>query len=149
MSKTITSFVGLDAHVDSIAIGVAPRGRQEPHSVGTVSPQWGSLSKALSRLGKPEALRIVYEAGSCGHTLARQLGRPQPKVCNLNAIPLLLPCREVPAQLKALNVDSKAKSVRAAAYRVASFTRTRPAAIAAPPGLRGAKPCAIKSAFTN
>ena len=59
MSKTITSFVGLDAHADSIAIGLAPGGRREPHFVGTVSAQWGSLSKALSRCGKPEALQIV------------------------------------------------------------------------------------------
>jgi len=73
MSKPITSFVGLDAHADSIAIGVAPSARQEPRFVGTVSPQWGSLSKALSRLGRPEALQIVYEAGPCGYTLARQL----------------------------------------------------------------------------
>ena len=73
MSKPITSFVGLDAHADSIAIGVALSGRQEPHFVGTVSPQWASLSRALSRLGKPEALQIVYEAGPCGYTLARQL----------------------------------------------------------------------------
>jgi transposase len=73
MSKAITSFVGLDMHIDSTVIGVAPRGRQEPHFVGTVSPQWGALSRALGRLGKPEALQIVYEAGPCGYTLARQL----------------------------------------------------------------------------
>lgn len=73
MSERITSFVGLDIHIDSVAIGVAPRGRQEPHFVGTVPPQWGSLSKALGRLGKAEALQIVYEAGPCGYTLARQL----------------------------------------------------------------------------
>ena len=30
MSKTITSFVGLDAHADSIAIGMAPGGRRAP-----------------------------------------------------------------------------------------------------------------------
>lgn len=74
MSKPITSFVGLDVHIDSIAMGVAAAmGREEPHFVGTVAPQWGALSKALSRLGKPEALQIVYEAGPCGYTLARQL----------------------------------------------------------------------------
>jgi transposase len=73
MSKAITSFVALDTHIDSIAIGVAPRGRQEPRFVGTVPPQWAALSKALSRVGKPEALQVVYEAGPCGYTLARQL----------------------------------------------------------------------------
>ena len=73
MKEPITSFVGLDVHIDSIAVGVAPLGRQEPHFVGTVAPQWGTLSKALGRLGKPEALQIVYEAGPCGYTLVRQL----------------------------------------------------------------------------
>jgi transposase len=73
MKERITSFVGLDVHIDSIALGVAPLGREQPHFVGTVAPQWAPLSKALSRLGKPEALQIVYEAGPCGYTLARQL----------------------------------------------------------------------------
>ena len=73
MNKPITSFVALDTHAESIAIGVAPTGRQEPHFVGTVPAQWGALSKALGRLGKREALQIVYEAGPCGYTLARQL----------------------------------------------------------------------------
>src|SRR5690348_14357832 len=61
MKERITSFVGLDTHIDSIAIGVAPIGRQEPHFIGTVPPQLGALSRALARLGKPEALQIVYE----------------------------------------------------------------------------------------
>ena len=38
-----------------------------------VTPQWAPLSKALGRLGKREALQIVYEAGPCGYTLAREL----------------------------------------------------------------------------
>jgi transposase len=41
--------------------------------VGTVAPQWAPLCKALGRLGKREGLQIVYEAGPCGYTLARQL----------------------------------------------------------------------------
>jgi transposase len=73
MRERITSYVGLDVHIDSIAMGVAASGREEPHFVGTVAPQWGALSKALSRLGKPQALQLVYEAGPCGYSLARQL----------------------------------------------------------------------------
>jgi transposase len=38
-----------------------------------VAPQWAPLCKALDRLGKHEALQIVYEAGPCGYTLAREL----------------------------------------------------------------------------
>jgi transposase len=73
MEKLITSFVGLDVHKDSIAIGVAPAGREAPHFVGTVAPQWATLKKALGRLGRAKELQIVYEAGPCGYTLAREL----------------------------------------------------------------------------
>jgi transposase len=73
MDKIITSFVGLDVHKDSIAVGVAPAGREPPRFVGTVVPQWAPLCKALGRLGRPRELQIVYEAGPCGYTLARQL----------------------------------------------------------------------------
>lgn len=68
-----SSFVGLDVHQDSIAVGVAPAGREQPRFVGTVAPQWAPLCKALDRLGKREALQIVYEAGPCGYILARRL----------------------------------------------------------------------------
>src|SRR5882724_3547219 len=73
MSNVITSFVGLDVHRDSIAMGVAQTGREPPRFVGTVTPQWAPLSKALGRLGRRQELQIVYEAGPCGYTLARQL----------------------------------------------------------------------------
>ncbi len=82
MSKTIN--VGLDTHFESIAIGVAPRGRQDPRFVGTVPPQWNVLSKARGWLGNPEALQIVYEADPCGYTLARQL-RAHGYVCEVIA----------------------------------------------------------------
>ena len=39
MSERITSFIGFDMHIDSIAVGVATRGRAEPHFVGSVAPQ--------------------------------------------------------------------------------------------------------------
>ena len=89
MSKVITSFVGLDVHYDSIALGVAPVGREPPHFVGTVAPQWVSLCKALSRLGKREGLQIVYEAGPCGFGIARRL-KQLPVPC-LVAAPSLIP----------------------------------------------------------
>jgi hypothetical protein len=76
VDKIITSFVGLDVHKDSIAMGVAPAGREPPRFVGTVVPQWLPLCKALGRLGRARELQIVYEAGPCGYPLARQL-RPR------------------------------------------------------------------------
>src|SRR5882757_796667 len=39
MKETITSFVGLDVHKDSIAIAVAQAGRQAPRFIGTVVPR--------------------------------------------------------------------------------------------------------------
>jgi transposase len=57
MDKIITSFVGLDVHKDSIAVGVAPVGRERARFVGTVVPQWAPLCKALSRLGRVQELQ--------------------------------------------------------------------------------------------
>ena len=68
MNKAITSFVGLDVHQDSTAMGVASAGGEAPHFMGTVASQWGSLHKALQRVGRREQLHIVYEAGPCGYT---------------------------------------------------------------------------------
>jgi transposase len=73
MKKPITSFVGLDVHKDSIAIAAAEPGRDAPRFLGTVGPDLAQLLKAFKSLGKPEALLVVYEAGPCGYTLARQL----------------------------------------------------------------------------
>jgi transposase len=73
MSKTITSFVGLDVHQDSTAIGVAEAAREAPRFLGTVGPDLTQLLKALKSLGKPDTLLVVYEAGPCGYGLVRQL----------------------------------------------------------------------------
>lgn len=73
MSKAITSFVGLDVHKDSTAIGVAEAGRESPRFIGTVGSDLAQLLKALKSPGKPEMMLVVYEAGPCGYGLARQL----------------------------------------------------------------------------
>jgi transposase len=73
MNKPITSFVGLDVHQDSTAIGVAEAGREAPRFLGTVGPDMTQLLKALKSLGKPNSLLVVYEAGPCGYELVRQL----------------------------------------------------------------------------
>ena len=73
VSNNITTFVGLDVHKDSTAIGTAEAGRETPRFLGTVGPDLGQLLKALKSLGKPETMLVVYEAGPCGYGLARQL----------------------------------------------------------------------------
>jgi transposase len=73
MKETITSFVGLDIHKDSIAIAVAEAGRSAPRFVGTTVPTLASLCKALSRCAQPTRALVVYEAGPCGYGWARHL----------------------------------------------------------------------------
>ena len=73
MHETITGFVGLDAHAESIAIGFAESGRDAPRFVGTIGPKFTELTKALAKLGDPARLFVVYEAGPCGFALAREL----------------------------------------------------------------------------
>jgi len=73
MDKAITFFVGLDVHKESIAIGVAATGNDVPRFVGTVGPALSELLTALSRLGPPTSLRLVYEAGPTGFHLVREL----------------------------------------------------------------------------
>ena len=73
MDELITGFVGLDAHAESTAIGVAEAGRAAPRFVGTVGAKLAELTKALAKLGEPGSLLVVYEAGPCGFGLAREL----------------------------------------------------------------------------
>jgi transposase len=75
MHETTMGFVGLDAHAESTAIGIAELGRAAPRFVGMVGEKFAELTKALAKLGDPSELLIVYEAGPCGYALARQLER--------------------------------------------------------------------------
>jgi len=73
MDEPITGFVGLDAHAESTAIAFAEAGRSAPRFIGTVGAKLPQLLKALGHLGEPSSLMVVYEAGPCGFTLAREL----------------------------------------------------------------------------
>ncbi len=73
MDEIITGFVGLDAHAESTAIGLAEAGRAAPRFVGTVGAKPAELMRALGKLGRPGSLLIVYEAGPCGYVVAREL----------------------------------------------------------------------------
>lgn len=63
-------FVGLDVHVDSIAVAVAEPDRTAPELLGTFPHDVPKLVKRLRRLGN---VRCCYEAGSCGFRLQRDL----------------------------------------------------------------------------
>jgi transposase len=74
MKETITSFIGLDIHKDSIAVAVAEAGRAAPRFIGTTPPEPAVLCKALTRSGaKRGTTLVVYEAGPCGYGWARYL----------------------------------------------------------------------------
>ncbi len=51
MDEIITGLVGLDAHAESTAIGLAEAGRAAPRLVGTVGAKPAELIRALGKLG--------------------------------------------------------------------------------------------------
>jgi transposase len=74
MSK-IRFSVGLDVHKDSIAIGYADAEdlQASPRFLGTTPYSLVSLTKALTKIGGADELRLCYEAGPCGYGLVREL----------------------------------------------------------------------------
>src|SRR5678815_3743547 len=75
--QTITLYLGLDVHKDSITIAIAePGSKGEIRLFGAITNDLGRLEKALIRirLAHPEAqLEVAYEAGPCGFGIARRL----------------------------------------------------------------------------
>ncbi len=91
--QTITLYLGLDVHKDSITIAIAPAGlRNEVRLFGTLTNDLGRLEVALGRIRKahPGArLEVAYEAGPCGFGIARRLKQLQ--IPCLVAAPSLIP----------------------------------------------------------
>jgi len=91
--QTITLYIGLDVHKDSITIAIAEPGpKGEIRLFGTITNDLGRLENALGRIRKahPGAhLEVAYEAGPCGFVLARRL--KQLKIPCLVAAPSLIP----------------------------------------------------------
>jgi transposase len=66
-------YVGLDDSKDSISVAVAPEGRDEVRSQGTIANTPEALRKLVRRLGRPKGLHFVYEAGPGGYNIYREL----------------------------------------------------------------------------
>lgn len=65
--------VGLDVHKDSITVAAADPGRDKARLIGKVAHDVPKLLKVLAKLGAPEELHLVYEAGPTGYGLQRAL----------------------------------------------------------------------------
>ena len=64
--------VGLDVHVETIAVAVAEPGG-EVCSLGRIPNRPESVGRLIRKLGKAEQLRVCYEAGPTGYVLYWQL----------------------------------------------------------------------------
>lgn len=73
MEQLSKIHAGLDVHKDSIAIAAAEPGRAAAKLIGTISNDVPKLVKMLAKLGGPEAVHVVYEAGPTGWGLQRAL----------------------------------------------------------------------------
>jgi transposase len=67
-------FVGLDVHVETIAIAVAEQGG-EVRSLGVIPNREDSVRKLVKKQGPVEELRFCYEFGPTGYALYWQLTR--------------------------------------------------------------------------
>jgi transposase len=83
-------FVGLDVHAETIAVAIAEAG-EEVRSLGVIPNRDESVTRLVKKLGRPEQLRVCYEAGPTGYALYWQLTRLGVK-CEVVA-PTLVPVR--------------------------------------------------------
>jgi transposase len=83
-------FIGLDVHAETIAVAVA-EADGEVRSLGVIPNRAESVGRLIRKLGKPEQLRVCYEAGPTGYVLYWQLSELGVK-CEVVA-PTLVPVK--------------------------------------------------------
>jgi transposase len=69
-----TTYVGLDAHQNTLTVATAEFGRQESDIIGTINNEPVSVTKMVRKLEKKgNELIFCYEAGQLGYGLYRQI----------------------------------------------------------------------------
>src|SRR5512140_3440255 len=91
--QTITLYIGLDVHKDSITVAIAePLPKGEIRLFGSIANSLQAVERTLTRIRKAhpgDHLEVAYEAGPCGFGIARRL--KQLNVPCLVAAPSLIP----------------------------------------------------------
>lgn len=106
MEEATKIHVGLDVHKDSITVAVAEPGRTPARVVGKLVHDVNRLMKVLGKVGPPQGLHVVYEAGPTGYGLLRAL-RARGYGCEVIA-PSQMPKRPAAARVKTDGRDSVA-----------------------------------------
>ena len=74
--RSYAVHVGLDVHKDSIAVALAPAGREPPAYCGEIANRPSEIGKLAAKLAQAhggELILFCYEAGPCGYEVYRQL----------------------------------------------------------------------------
>ncbi len=92
MDKDIT-FVGLDAHKDSIYVAMLLPDRTDPITWSLANEQ-GAVRRMVRKIERqaPGDVRFCYEAGPCGYALQRQINNAERTSCIVVA-PSLIPSK--------------------------------------------------------
>lgn len=90
--KSMPLWVGMDVHKETIVISVLPHDAREPRTPVTIRNRPEDVRRLFTKLKKEGSeVRAVYEAGSCGYEVHRQLTKLQ-IACDVIA-PSLIPVR--------------------------------------------------------
>jgi transposase len=68
-----TTYVGIDAHKQTLAIGIIHPEEKDAEFLGMIPNTPDAVRSLVKKLGNPKKLCFCYEAGPCGYVLYRQL----------------------------------------------------------------------------